>query len=241
LISSVFNVFYIVSIVLQSLLLVLLLSNGFRKYPLLFLYTIAQLLTDFAESAASRQFGRQTVQFANLYWGDEILLDLILFVMLIVFTYQSLEDNPWRATAGRFLAGVLALAIAAPFALYYNHKLFTTAWFNGTSQWLNFSAAIMNLALWSALLTNKKRDPQLLTVSIGLGVTVAGAAMYFGLRKFLIRGEWRDFANMVGVLMHLAGVCVWCWAFRPARMRAGGALPNPPADEPRPAATTSGY
>jgi hypothetical protein len=239
--SQVFNAVDVAGGVLQIILLFLLLSGGLRKFPLLFLYAVVQLLATMAETTVRRQFGIRAAQYVQLYWADEILLDLLLFLMVIAFTYQALEGNPLRAKTGKFLATVVVLAVVAPFLLYYHRVLFTTPWFNGTSQWLNFSAAIMNLALWTALLSNKKRDPQLLTVSIGLGVAVTGAAMSFGLRQFMTRGYGRQFADLVGVLTSLAGVFVWCWAFRPAWLRDRPKRPKQPPNEPSPLATTSGY
>lgn len=240
--SQLFNALEAAGLILQIALLFLLLAGGLRKYPLLFLYAVVQLLATMAETAMRRQFGTKAAQYVNLYWTDEIVLDLLLFLMVIAFTYQALEGNPLRAKAGKFLAAVVVLAVAAPFVIYYQRTLFTTPWFNGTSQWLNFSAAIMNLALWTALLSNKKRDPQLLIVSIGLGVAVAGAAMTFGLRQFMTRAYLRPFADLVGGLTHLAGVFVWCWAFRPAWLRdRPKQRPEQPPTQPSPAATTSGY
>jgi hypothetical protein len=234
--SQVFSFLEVVGVVLQVALLLFLLPGGFRKFPLLLLYAVVQLVTDVAEVAVIHQFGRTAVQYVRLYWTDEVLLDLLLFLMVIVFTYQALEGNPLRAKAGRFLAGVVIVAVAAPFVIYYHRTLFSTRWFNGISQWLNFGGAIMNLGLWTALLANKKRDPQLVMVSVGLGLAVTGAALYFGLRQFTTQADWRHFADLVGVLTHLLGVFVWCWAFRPAILRQGGAK-----RQPSPAATSSLY
>jgi hypothetical protein len=82
---------------------------------------------------------------------------------------------------------------------------------------LNFGAAVMNLALWTALIGNKKRDRQLLTVSAGLGVAVAGAAIGFGLRQFtVVGGGAREVVNLLLLpLIHVVGVFIWCRAFWP--------------------------
>jgi hypothetical protein len=144
-----------------------------------------------------------------------VVLLLLLFLLVITFTYQALENSPLRGPAGRLLGLVLALAVALPFVIFYRYGLFTTRWFNGTGQMLNFGAAVMNLALWAALIGNKKRDRQLLTVSVGLGVTVAGSAISFGLRSFTITTTeiTRELANLFGQAAHVAGVFIWCWAF----------------------------
>lgn len=233
-INQLFNVIEVIGVILQISLLLFLLPGGFRKFPLLLLYSVVQLLTDVAEVVVSHQFGRSAFQYVRLYWSDEIVLDLLLFLMVIVFTYQALEGSPLRATLGRFLAAVVVLAVILPFAVYSHRTFLSTRWFNGISQWLNFGGAIMNLGLWTALLANKKRDPQLVTVSVGLGLAVTGAALYFGLRQFLTRTESRPFVELFGVMTHLLGLFVWCWAFRPAILRQA-------TKHPGPAATSSGY
>jgi hypothetical protein len=214
--SQVFTSLQFVGVILQVALLLLLVLHGFRRYGLLMVYSIAQLVTALAEVAVSRRLGDRAAPFVNLYWTDEILLDLLLFLMVIGLTNRALEDSPLRAQIRKLLGVAIAVAVIAPFAVYHQRKLFSTAWFNGVSQWLNFGAAILNLGLWTALLSNKKRDPQLTTVSIGLGLAVTGAAMSYGLRQFFHRANhMRDVANLVGILTHVLGVAVWCWAFRP--------------------------
>src|SRR5580704_13718475 len=103
---QVFSVLEVIGVILQIALLLFLLPGGFRKFPLLLVYSVVQLVTDVAEVAVSHQFGTNAVQYARLYWTDEVLLDLLLFLRVIVFAYQALEGNPLRSKAGRFLAGV---------------------------------------------------------------------------------------------------------------------------------------
>jgi hypothetical protein len=96
-------------------------------------------------------------------------------------------------------------------------RIFYTRWFNGTDQILNFGIAIMNLFLWTALLGNKKRDPQLLTVTAGLGARVAATALLLGLRQFTAGGGiGREIADIAARLSIVAGTLIWCWAFRPS-------------------------
>ena len=106
-------------------------------------------------------------------------------------------------------------------------------WFNSTSELLNFGAAIMNLVLWGALLADRKRDPQLAVVSVGLGVVVTGAAISYGLRHFVPLGAI-FVPNLFLMLTQLTGWIIWCRAFWPAPARVpasdpapGNALPSP--------------
>ena len=161
-----------------------------------------------------------------MYWSDEVIIDLLLFLVVISLTNLALEGNPLRAKMSRILAGVVAVALVLPFVLF--HPPFFTSpthwslgwgrWFNTTSQMLNFGAAIMNLALWSALLVSRKRDPQLLKVSIGVGVAVAGQAIGFGIRRFIPeQSTLREFPDLFMSLTHVLSVFIWCWAFRSPR------------------------
>ena len=106
-------------------------------------------------------------------------------------------------------------------------------WFNSTSELLNFGAAIMNLGLWGALLANRKRDPQFVAVSIGLGVVVTGAALSYGLLHLLPAQRGGTIPDIFLMLTQLAGWSIWCRAFWPVPRRSAPApespLPSPPS------------
>jgi len=213
-----------VSIVIQALVIVFLLRGPFRRYPLLLLYCASQLVATITEEYVYRVLGANSALFRKLYWTDEVTLDLLLFLMVIVLTYQALEGSPLRKGMGRLLGAVLAIVLVVPFILFKARR-FSSPWFDGTSQLLNFGGAIMNLGLWTALLGTKKRDPLLLTVSAGLGVAVTGAAIAFGLRRFTPPGTAQQLVNLFKTITYLASVAIWCWAFRPAARKN----PAPPA------------
>jgi hypothetical protein len=213
-----------VSIAIQAVLIVFLLRGSFRRYPLLLLYCVLQLAATISEEYVFRVHG-QTNFFRRLYWTDEVTLDLVLFLMVITLIYRAVEGSPVRIAMGRLLGAVVAVVLVVPFILF-SARRFSTAWFDGTSQLLNFGAAIMNLGLWTALIGTKKRDPLLLTVSAGLGVAVTGAAIAYGLRRFTPPTSTpQQLANLFKTLTYLASVAIWCWAFRPAAKNN----PAPPA------------
>ncbi len=219
------------SIVLQLILLVCLLLRGnFRRYPLLLTYTIVVLTATIAELLVFNAVGTRSAAYRYLYMTDEAIVDLLLFLMVIVMTYQALGENPLRAKIGRLLAVVMTGAMLLPFILFRG-PIFGLRWFFETSQMLNFGAAIMNLALWTALLGNKRRDPLLLSVSAGLGVAVTGAAIGYGLLHFswFANGTPRDLVNLLKSLAYLASLLIWCWAFWPGAKRT--------ATSPQPATT----
>ena len=214
-----------ISIAIQAAVIALLFFGGsFRRYTLLLIYSILQLIATVVEEYVYRYFGQGSAVYRKLYWTDEMTLDLLLFLMVIMLTYRALEGSSMRVGMGRLLGAVVALVAVVPFALF-SHR-FSPVWFYSTSQLLNFGAAIMNLALWTALIGTKKRDPLLLSVSAGLGVAVTGAAITFGIRRFAINASTgQELTDLFKTVTYLASVAIWCWAFRPRARKT----PAPPA------------
>jgi hypothetical protein len=207
------------SLMLLELYLVLLLLRGaFRKYPVFSLYILAQLIGDSLEAFAFYRFGHDSRNYRTTYWTDEVTVALLLFLVVITFTYEALKDNPLRPKAGKILAVIAILTLASPFVLFRSH-VFSYRWFNSTDQMLNFGGAIMNLVLWGALLTNRRRDPQLLTISMGVGIAVTSAAVVWGARlMFSDPNRWP--LDTFAVLMKVASLLLWCWVFRPRSPRS---------------------
>jgi hypothetical protein len=223
--SQLSSVLEAVSIAVQAVLIVFLLRGSFRRYPLLLVYCVSQLAATIAELYVYRILHDSGAIYRKVYWTDEVLLDLLLFLMVIVLIYRAVEGSPLRTGMGRLLGAVVVAVAIVPFVLF-SARRFSTAWFDGTSQLLNFGAAIMNLGLWTALIATKKRDPLLLTVSAGLGVAVTGAAITFGLRRFTPPGGTpQHMANLFKTVTYLVSLTIWCWAFRPS----AGKSPAPPA------------
>ncbi|HSR06020.1 MAG TPA: hypothetical protein VLM42_02615, partial [Bryobacteraceae bacterium] len=90
-------------------------------------------------------------------------------------------------------------------------------------------------------LANRKRDPQFVAVSIGLGVVVTGAAVSYGLLH-LIPTKARFIPDIFLMLTQLAGWSIWCRAFWPTPRRIpvpDSPLPSPaPSPEPEPSPHT---
>jgi hypothetical protein len=213
-----------VGIVGQLLLLYFLLRGPLRRYYLIFIYTLAETAATYADKYAIRSMGRQSTEFHNVYFGGEVSVDLLLFVVVILFTYQVMEDSPMRAKVRKILAAIAASVIVLPFVLI-SGDWFSTKWYNGTIQLFNFGAAVMTLALWTALIARKARSQEMMLVCAGLGVAVAGSAVAWGMRKFTSPGsDARTIANLLIQVMYLVKLGIWCWAFRPQHSKLPPAL-----------------
>jgi len=226
-VSSIVDFLEVVDVFLQLVLIFFLVqSAAYRRYLVFFAYSIAFLITTTVELVVSHLANFDSARYRIIYWSDEVAADLTLFLVVISLTNLALEGNPLRTKMSRILAGIVVAALVLPFVLL--HPPFFTSglhwsgawgrWFISTSQMLNFGAAIMNLGLWSALLTSRKRDPQLVKVSIGVGVAVAGQAIGFGIQRFIpSQSLTRELPYTFMSITHVASVLLWCWAFRSKR------------------------
>lgn len=203
------------SAVLLLVLAVFLLRGAFRQYSLLFVYCFTELAIVIGEGVAFYSGGLKSALYAYVYWTGDLLHDLMLFLLVITLTYKTLEGSPMRPATGRVLTIIAAAAVILPFVIF--HPYFTARWFGHASQLLSLGAAFMNLLLWTAIIGTKKRDPQLLMVSAGVGIAVTGLAIYYGLvLQFLSSNAVRWLPELFHGLTHVAGNAIWCWAFRPA-------------------------
>ncbi|HTB15198.1 MAG TPA: hypothetical protein VK752_26685 [Bryobacteraceae bacterium] len=210
------------------LLVVFLLLGPTRKFWVVLLYVSYELLATITLTFAdlhlhgTTQVGQSTEAsrlYARLYWNNDVIEDLLRFVLVAVLIYMVAGSA--KTFIGRMLSGTVLAMIVLPFLLF--HPTFQpfpkVAWYNSTSQLLNFGAAIMNVILWGALIQSRKRDPQILAVSIGLGILVTGTSVSLGLRHFAPPGGFIAAFNLFLNLTQLAAWLIWCRAFWPPQRR----------------------
>lgn len=207
-------------IFLQIALLTLILRGPVKRYFPLFLYVLSYVGVTLAEEWVLWKWGADREHYFDVYWGGELFLDMQLFLLLITLTLRALEGSPLRDKVLRLMGAAAVAVLLIPFVLFES-QVYTTRWNDGASQLLNFAAAAMNLALWGALLISKRRDAQLLLVSAGLGVSLAGAAVTFGMRNFTVEETvGRTIADYLHRLLQIGSVVILCWAFWPRRKPA---------------------
>jgi hypothetical protein len=233
--SSLLNA---VQIALELLLVILLLRGPFRKYVVFSVYAVFALAADLVDNVTYYRLGWKSPLYRQLYWTDHIALDLVIFFVVIACTYQALQENHLRRKAAKALGAIAIAALALPFALIHNHHakqygFFSSQWFNHASQILNFGAAIMNLVLWVALLSNRRRDPKLVTLSVGLGVFTTAAAIAWGVRQWLAE-ENRWPLDILVTVTYIASLGLWCWVFRAKQTQRPGNAPPASSLPPNP-------
>jgi hypothetical protein len=222
------------TVALFSVLVLLLMGRFFRFWTVLvyvawellatLFFTIADVLYNGSARIATGTETKAQLLYAHLYWANDVIVDLFRFVLVIVLIYMASFGS--KRVSGRILVGLVVAALILPFVLFHpdyrpvefgsvHIRMPSNAWFQSTSELLNFGAAVMNLMLWATLLASKRRDSQILMVSLGLGIVVTGTALGYGVRHLI--GE-RDFSAIGYLFMNLTqllGWLVWCRAFWP--------------------------
>jgi hypothetical protein len=208
--STTWAVIGAVGIAVQLVLLTLLLRGAYRKYSILLL-----IYFGFEPVKAAVQFGlvlgegTGSEAYFWTYWGGGAVTMLLLFLLMIAFTYQALEGDPKRAIVSRWL-GLAVLAVIGVFLFVARGTIGTSVWFTSLIRTLNFAAALMNLVLWTALLRTGQRDKQFLLLSAGLGIKVTGEAIGHSIRLLLrLSGDWLLLPNIFLIATHFLCLGVW--------------------------------
>jgi hypothetical protein len=134
-----------------------------------------------------------------------------VFVLVISLVYRASENlRPRRALLIGMICGTLLVAALSLWAHSGPVSLgrFMTRW----TRDLNFCAAILDLGLWTLLISSRKKDYKLLLVTGALGIQFAAGAIGQSLRDVspVMVAAASDFT----VLASLSREYLWWRAFR---------------------------
>jgi hypothetical protein len=181
------------------------------------LYVLSTVIQAALQGYVLFRWGADLEHYFPVYWGGEIFLDILMFLVMASLTMRALEGSPMRDKVLRFLGVVFIVIVAVPF-IAFEGGMKDTKWNDSTSQLLSFGAAVANVVLWGAMLTKKPRDKQMMIVTIGLGVALASSAATFGMRSFTNPDTLgRTFADYAHRVLQVGSALILCWAFWPKR------------------------
>jgi hypothetical protein len=183
---------YLIGLPLEILIIAAMLRGPYRRFPVLFLYAIANFLTTVIEVPAYISYysgNRQAFRSrAWLYWLDErILLTLIFLVVLSLI---------WQATAGIraarpvriwVIAGAFVFATGSFFIHHRPDAFAAGEWMTPWTRDLYFGSAVLDLALWSLLIAAREKDQLILMLSGALGIQFTGEAIGGSIRALSLR------------------------------------------------------
>jgi hypothetical protein len=180
---------YLVTLPLELMVIAVLLRGGYKRYPFIFLYVVVDFLTTVIEIPSSLAYFSRTPEitkwWAFLWWFNERIMQLLVFLVVISLVYKATENlRPRRTLLLGIICGTLLVAAISLWVHYYDPTLrlgkfrYMTPW----TRDLNFCAAILDLGLWMLLIGTRQKDRKLLLISGALGIQFTGAAIGQALR-----------------------------------------------------------
>jgi hypothetical protein len=207
---------YLFGVPLDLMVVAALLRGEYRRYPFVFLYAVVDLLTTILEIQPSMAYSSGTREakhrWAQMFWIDEQIMQVLVFLLVISLVYRATEDlRPRRTLLAGTICGTVLVAAISLWAHYdptHPMGIYMTRW----TRDLNFCAAILDLGLWVLLIGSKKKDYTLLLVTGALGIQFAGGAIGQSLRD--MSPAIVTAASDLTVITGLSRYYIWWRAFR---------------------------
>jgi hypothetical protein len=209
---------YLVGLPLELLIVATLLRGGYRRYPFVFAYVVADLITTVIEIRPSLGYGSRSEvmihQFMWIYWIDERVMQILMFLVVISLVYLAAQD---QRPSGSGVAGIIGgtlIFTGISFLIHYSPRLYIGQWMTPWTRDLNFAGALLDLGLWAKLISQPRKDYRLLMVSGALGIQFTGQAIGQAIRALSHSPTVRFLANILLLSMDLIFLYLWYQAFR---------------------------
>ena len=227
---------YVVGLPLELLIIAALLRGPYKRFPILFAYTIANFLTTVAEIPpyivyylpdTARYLGNVAPlrTRASYYWFDEGVLFVLLFLVVVTLIWHATAHIRSRKLARLVLIGGPVLFASISFLIHYNpHAHGPGEWMTPWTRDLNFVSAVLDLGLWTLLIASREKDRRLLLLSGALGIQFTGEAIGGAIRNLAVAiyGQTPGAQPLLmtggALIMATNLVCMYIWwqAFREA-------------------------
>jgi hypothetical protein len=215
---------------LNLLIIAGLLRGEYRRFPFIFAYVIVELLATAAELPAYWAALSRSPQAVDLqvviYWMDETIAQVLIFLVVMDLIYRATAKLATRRLLRTGLVVGAILFAAISFLIHYTpvkRGLWMTPW----TRDLNFSAAILDLALWTLLIASREKDHRLLLLSGALGIQFTGEAIGGSVRQLASPHHSQAIALIGSTLVVSADIVrsyIWWRVFQ--REKSPAAVPS---------------
>ncbi|MBZ5578088.1 MAG: hypothetical protein LAP40_16115 [Acidobacteriia bacterium] len=206
---------WLVGFPLNLLVIATLLRGAYRRFPFVLAYSIALFLTGVVEVAAYAGYfsgARMAFTRARYYWVDEGIRQGLLFAVVISLLYQATSGVRARALVRTALIAGAILVASISFLVHYDSQAAISRWLTLWSRDLNFSSALLDLALWGLLVAARKYDWAVLMLSGALGIQFTGEAIGQALRNQFPSNT--VVADIINIGANWACPYIWWQVFR---------------------------
>ena len=120
---------YVLGVPLLLMVVAALLRGDYRRYPFVFLYAVVDLLTSIIEIqpslASSSGTPEATRRWAQMFWFNERIMQVLVFVLVISLVYSAAKHlRPRRTLLTGLICGTLLVAAISLWAISsLNHFL----------------------------------------------------------------------------------------------------------------------
>jgi len=239
---TIFIAGIVVGVPLELMIIARMLRGGYRRFPLVFLYSILNFLATMVEVPSMLNFFRGVVgaerTAASYWWNDEAVFQALNYLVVMSLIYQATAGLRSRRVLRLSLFAGAALFAGITFLLHYDPSQTAIGlWMTPWTRDLNLCSAILDLALWALLIGRKEKDECVLLLSGGMGIQFAGEAIGGSLRQLAQKDRSMLLSRTGSVIMLLSNLVllfVWWQAFKPARQRVPGkarSTPLPAAEQ----------
>ena len=202
------------------LLIAALLRGGFRQFPAVFAYVVAEFLSSVIEMPLALTYYhthnvRVGSRYVFWYWLDETILQLIVLIVVMSLIWQVTRAAHTRRMVRTGLSLGMLLFAGISFAVHFDSKLPAGIWMTLWARDINFASAILDMALWAMLIARRPKDGRVLALSGGLGIMFTGEAIGESLRSLSPRLVFQG--DIFMIVTYLVFLYIWWQAFRTAR------------------------
>jgi len=186
----------------------------YRRYPFVFAYSLALLASTLVEIGV--QEADKSVR-DMYYWIDEVVLDALVFCVVIAFIDEAARYSKKKVIERHWLVLGAAFLTALSFIRHPASRL--NLQMTLVSRDLNICAVILDLILWSLLITARRHDRTLLLLSGGLGLQITGAIMGESLISLIqLSHAFYWTGTLLQVSTEVLGLYIWWRALRAAHV-----------------------
>jgi hypothetical protein len=216
---------YVVGLPLELLVIAAMLHGGYRRFPAVFAYVLAEFLTTCIEIplATSSFYTHErhiTARYVFWYWTDEIILQFLVFAVVMSLIWQATSVARSHRALRTILLVAVVLFVGITFGIHFSLKAGELGeWMTPWARDLDFCAAILDMLLWAMLIAKRQKDSSVLMLSGGLGIMFAGEAIGESLRTLSTAAHSIALlpGNILVIITNLAFLYIWWQTLRVPR------------------------
>src|SRR5262249_8437331 len=148
--------------------------------PFIFLFIVIDFLITSSEIRPALAYWRGVQGGASIWsiWGDtQLVLQIAVYAAVISLIYQASARLTRRERERHSVIAGAILFAGISLLIHYSPALARRDWMTPWLRDVHFCSAILDLLLWTLLMTRPSVDRVLLLLSGGLGIKFAGEAI----------------------------------------------------------------